>query len=277
MRRQPATYNEVVGRFGDRDELALAELVATALFNQALLLDFDELALPLYSEIVTRFGDRTELALTKRVACALVNKASILYNTGQFDETEDPSGVVTRIPKAAYWQEATSTCDEVLARFGGRTELPLVEAVAGALDIKAAALMCLDRTEEQLAIYEQIVARFGDRDEPELAGWVAKALFNKAGTLGDLGRFDAAVAACDDLVARFADRSEREIAEPVGMALEYKAVLLDCLGLSDRRSMAAYLQAMDEIGDRLAPLAEDVGLWRSPDWPRGYFHESKMR
>lgn len=62
-------------------------------------------------------------------------------------------------------EEQVSLCDELLARFGAATELPLREQVAHALHVKAGTLFQLDRHEEARAAFDEVVKRFGDASE----------------------------------------------------------------------------------------------------------------
>ncbi len=64
--------------------------------------------------------------------------------------------------------EAIAVYDDLLARFGAATELPLREPVAKALINKGFRLGQLDKSTEAIAVYDDLLARFGAATEPEL-------------------------------------------------------------------------------------------------------------
>ena len=73
-----------------------------------------------------------------------------------------------------------SHSDEVLARFGAATELPLREQVANALVNKGGTLDALDQSEDAIAVYDDVLARFGAATELPLREQVSRAQLNKA-------------------------------------------------------------------------------------------------
>ena len=88
------------------------------------------------------------------------------------------------------------------------TELPLREAVARALVNKGVRLGALDRSAEEVAVYDDLLARFGTATELPLREAVAEALVNKGITLGALDRSAEEIAVYDDLLARFGTATE---------------------------------------------------------------------
>ena len=128
-------------------------------------------------------------------------------------------------------EDAIAVYDDLLARFGTATELPLREQVAKALVDKGVTLGTLGRSEEAIAVYDDLLARFGTATELPLRERVAKALFSKGVTLDELGRSEDAIAVFDDLLARFGTATE--LREQVANALVSKGVALDKLGRSE--------------------------------------------
>ncbi len=55
--------------------------------------------------------------------------------------------------------------DDLLARFGASTELPLQEQVAKALFNKGLRLGALGRSDDEIAAYDDLLARFGASTE----------------------------------------------------------------------------------------------------------------
>ncbi|TAK23999.1 MAG: tetratricopeptide repeat protein, partial [Chloroflexota bacterium] len=101
-----AAYAEVVRRFGDRPEAAIAEQVAKALVYAGIThgqQGHPEEALAAYAEVVRRFGDRPEAAIAEPVATALVN-AGITHG------------------QQGHPEEALAAYAEVVRRFGDRPE-----------------------------------------------------------------------------------------------------------------------------------------------------------
>ncbi|HEX9732648.1 MAG TPA: AAA family ATPase, partial [Thermoanaerobaculia bacterium] len=172
-----AVYDEVVSRYGQRQEPALAERVAKALVNKGFrlgALDRSAEALAVYDEVVSRYGQRQEPALAEQVAKALVNKG---FRLGALDRSAEELAVY----------------DEVVSRYGQRQEPALAEPVATALVNKGVSLGALDRSAEAIAVYDEVVSRYGQRQEPAIAEQVASALGSKGWREYELGRYDDSV------------------------------------------------------------------------------------
>ncbi len=237
-------YDQIVARYGERDELLFAKLVALVQLSRGWglgALDRNEEAIKAYDEVVARYGERDELYLAEQVAKALFNKGVSL---GELDRTEEELRAYT----------------QVVARYGERDELPLAEWVASALLNKGVSLGALDRSEEEIEDYDEVVARYGERDELPLAEQVAKAFVNKALSLEALDRDKEAIKVCDEVVARYGERDELPLAEQVAKALFKKGVYL---GVQDRSEEAikVYEQLVARFGERdELPLANPVAV-----------------
>ena len=72
--------------------------------------------------------------------------------------------------------EELAVYDDLLARFGSATELPLREQVARGLFNKGFRLGALGRSEDQVAALEDLLARFGFAEEPAMTDLVGHAL-----------------------------------------------------------------------------------------------------
>ncbi len=213
LEKEIAVYDELLGRYGDRDELVLAEKVAQTLFKKgARLAQLDRLteAIDVYNEVVARYGDRDELVLADQVAKALLNKG---YTLGQLDRASDEIHVYS----------------ELIERYGDHAELVLTEKVLRALMYKGVTLGQLDRSEEEIAVYDELVTHYGDRPELVLAEQVANALLAKGLTLIQLNRFADAMIVYDQLVERYGARKELSLSEHVAKALLSKGNTLDDL------------------------------------------------
>jgi tetratricopeptide (TPR) repeat protein len=119
-------------------------------------------------------------------------------------------------------EEAIAAYDDLLARFGNATELPLLKQVAMGLFNKGVTLFTLGHDEEAIAAYDDLLARFGSATELPLLEEVAIALRNKGFALGTLGRNEEAIAAYDDLLARFGNTTELPLLEQAAAAKSAK-------------------------------------------------------
>ena len=160
--------------------------------------------LHLYERIDQSFHRIDDLDTAEQVATALRNKGVTL---GQLGRSE----------------EEVSVYDEVVTRYGTRTETAIAEQVASALRNKGVTLGQLGRSEEEVSVYDEVVTRYGTRTETAIAEQVAKALRNKGVTLGQLGRSEDAVAVYDEVVTRYGTRTETAIANVVDRARAAKA------------------------------------------------------
>ena len=77
--------------------------------------------------------------------------------------------------------EELAVYDELLARFGGRTEAGVVERLARAIFNKGATLGQLNRSDEAIAVYDELLARFGGRTEAGVVEQLLKARLYKDG------------------------------------------------------------------------------------------------
>ena len=155
-------------------------------------------------------------------------------------------------------EEAIAVYDDLLARFGTATELPLREQVARALVNKGVTLGALGRSEEAIAVYDDLLARFGTATELPLREQVARALVNKGVRLGALDRSEDAIAVYDDLLARFGTATELPLREQVARALVNKGVRLGALDRS-AEAIAVYDDLLARFGTATElPLREQV-------------------
>jgi tetratricopeptide (TPR) repeat protein len=113
---------------------------------------------------------------------------------------------------------------------------------------RGVALGSLNRSEEEMAVYDAVVARLGDAAEPVLREGVARTLFNKGVTLGNLNRSEEAIAVYDAIVARFDDAPEAVLCEQVAKALVNKGAALGRLNRSEE-AVAVYDDVVARFGD----------------------------
>ena len=139
-------------------------------------------------------------------------------------------------------------------------EPTLRERVAMALFNAGFTLGMLDRSEEEIAVYDDLVERFGAAGEPALRERVARALVNKGFRLGTLDRSEEAIAVYDDLVERFGAAGEPALREEVAQALVNKGVTLGTLDRSEE-AIAVYDDLVERFGAAGEPaLREQVAM-----------------
>ena len=122
------------------------------------------------------------------------------------------------------------------------------EQVAAALVNKGVRLSRLNRSDEEIEVYDKVVKRFGDTNSPAVIEQVAKALFYKGITLDQLNRSDEALKVYDEVARRFGDSDSSEIIEAVAKALVNKGVTLGRLNRSDEE-IEVYDEVVRRFGD----------------------------
>ncbi|MDR3567522.1 MAG: tetratricopeptide repeat protein [Syntrophobacteraceae bacterium] len=255
------TLDNLMRKFGDSTEPALAELVARALVNKGVTLGAlgrSEDEIRVYEEVVDRYSGSTAPALAEQVATALFNKGVTL---GALGRSEDEIKV----------------CEEVVERFGDRTEPALAEQVARALVNKGATLGALGRSEDAIKVCEEVVDRFGGSTEPALQELVALALVYKGIILGELGRYEQAeeslrkaaqldpesTAAHAKLIEVLLQRPERQddavrLAEEITCRKPDEAALLNGVSWSFyKRNIPSLLQKGEAWARRAVSIAPD--------------------
>ncbi len=239
-----SVYDDVLERFGERQETPIAERVAMALVNKGITLERLnrlEKAIQVYDVVFKRFGERLEVPIAEQASTALICKAALL-------------ALLNRLT------EMIQVCDEVLERFGERTEASIAKNVVIALYNKAVTLGQLNRPGEEIQVYDEVIERYSKRPEAAIAEFVAMALYNKGWRLGSLNRPEEEIQVFDEVIERFGERTEAPIAELVAMAFINKGV---SLGQLDRMEEA--IQVFDEAIERFGkrsevPIAEKVAM-----------------
>ena len=89
---------------------------------------------------------------------------------------------------------------------------------------KGIALGSLDRSEDEIVVYDEVIARFAEATELPLREQVARAMVNKGSTLGSLDRRTDAVAIYDEVIARFGAATEFPLREQLAKAMVNKAL-----------------------------------------------------
>ncbi len=157
-------------------------------------------------------------------------------------------------------ERALELYNDLLARFGTATELPLREQVARALVNKGNALRLLTRYEEAINVCDEVLARFGTATELPLREQVARALLSKGAVLDQLTRYEEAISLCNEILARYGTATELPLRVQVAAALASKGGTL--------HSLNRYEEAIEVYGEVLArfgtatepPLREQVGI-----------------
>ncbi|MBI1955138.1 MAG: tetratricopeptide repeat protein, partial [Acidobacteria bacterium] len=136
------------------------------------------------------------------------------------------------------WQPAIAAYREALAL---KPDFP------EALNNLGNALGQLNRSAEEIAVYEEVVRRYGEATEAALQVQVARALFNKGNRLGQLNRSEEEIAVYDEVVRRFGEATEAELQVQVAWALVNKGVTLGQLNRSEE-AIAVYDEVVRRFG-----------------------------
>jgi Domain of unknown function (DUF4062) len=83
----------------------------------------------------------------------------------------------------------------------------------------------LNRSEEEIAVYDEVIARYGAAVEPALREQVARSMVNKGIRFGALNRSEDAVRVYDEVVALYGAAPELALHEQVARAKAAKATL----------------------------------------------------
>src|SRR6266851_2563260 len=135
--------------------------------------------------------------------------------------------------------------------------LQLDLVLADALFNKGITLGALNRSEEEIGVYDDLVRRFGDSPAAALQEQVARALFNKGATLGTLNRSEGAIGVYDDLVRRFGDCPAAALQEAVARALVNKGITLGALNRSEE-AIGVYDDLVRRFGDSPATALQEA-------------------
>jgi preprotein translocase subunit SecA len=90
--------------------------------------------------------------------------------------------------------------------------------VAKALVNKGITLGDLNRSEDEISVYDEVLRRFGDATEPAMREQVARALLYKGFRLGDLNRSEDEISVYDEVVRRFGNATEPAVRELMAKA-----------------------------------------------------------
>ena len=215
LRDAQAAYDEVVLRFGDDEDMSIAEEVAEAIVRKGVLLY--ELRRPKdspysHEEMVRRLDDDVIPHLVKRVAGALAapaaqrspRAAATLDKWVQVFSGNDVPDVVGNVifatltirglrHEAKWLNDLRAACETVVCRFEGDATSANVERVAQALAIKGRVHHLLDQGAVALATYDEAVQKYRTSRNRATQRWVEEALLGVVEV--ELGRRNFDVAA----------------------------------------------------------------------------------
>ncbi len=135
--------------------------------------------------------------------------------------------------------EALSTFDVVLDRFGESPDPGLRALAARALARKGEIFYRTERLNEALATCEELEQRYGSDDASAILEQVAVALVNKAVTLRTLSRTRDALSTIDEIVHRYGESTDPDILGTVAKALCDKGAILEKMNRADE-AIAVY-------------------------------------
>lgn len=231
------TVDELVAFAGHANDLAVGEIVVTALSRMAYLsrdLGRPEAELDAWDDVLTRYRADAPTGSAAAVLEALTGRASALLTLGR-------------------WQEATAACDEALAGAANVSDEDAQEREAWAFTTKAAALIELKKYDAALAEIDRLLRRFGDSADEGVYPFVASGLERRAVAYRELGSTDRELAALEDLTQRFVSSTDPDVARRVSFALRRQGVLLERLGDESEALLRyrAFCERVKDTGDRV--------------------------
>ena len=140
------------------------------------------------------------------------------------------------------YDQAIEKLDQAIEELSHSDTLLQLAEAARAMFNKGVSLGALNRSAEEIQVYDELVALYKGRTEPQIVEQVAMAMINKGMSLGALNRSAEEIQVYDELVALYKERPEPQIAEKVAMAMFNKGVSLGALNRS-----AEEIQVYDEL------------------------------
>ena len=196
-------------------------------------------------------AERLLIGDSKDLAGAIFCAQKAVASAASDDDWANATNTLGRAQFADDPGRAYRTFGEVADRFSDASNLERRKWFALALVNKAVTLGSLNRSEEEIAVYDDVIARFGAATEVTLKEQLARALFNKGAALGDLKRSEEAIAIYDDVVARFGMATDASLRELIAGALVNKGAALGTLN-RNQEAIAVY----DDVVARFETAAE---------------------
>lgn len=181
------TFDEVVIKFGKRNEPELACKVAAALWQKGHVYEkinqFKD-AFISYEQVFERYGDRKEFELETYIALALCDMGNILLGQNNLEG-------------------ALEIFEETSKKFGNRKEKDLSEPVAESLYGKGVIYGKNNRYEDALKIFDELILKFSSSEYEFRVGPVSKALLDKGITHCKLGQYEQALKTFDKFIKKY--------------------------------------------------------------------------
>lgn len=209
-------FDDVISRFSSGTDLDTRRDVVDAYFQKALTqtaMGNGADAVDTYAAMAANTADNADLEITETLSLGLVNRGNVLIELGRFEEARD-------------------AFDEVLNRFGARSELEIQFTVIGAALGKADALVNIGTSEsigEAIFIYDAVVVEAGTKQEPAFESMQVAAIFSKGRALQRGGAFTEAAANFNFVLDAWTGNTDGTITQLVGLAQEARAELADVL------------------------------------------------
>jgi tetratricopeptide (TPR) repeat protein len=204
------TFDEVVTKFGNREEAKLAIKVANAFWYKGHVLEkakqFKDAFLN-YEQVVKRYGDRKEFELSKITASALCDMGNILLESNNLEG-------------------AFEIFENVIRHFGKQKEPDFAESLAEAFYGRGIIFRKSNRHQDALKTFEELISKYAFSDRGFRVGPVAKAFLGKGLSQCELGHFEAAIKTFDEIIEKYGSGKTAPIFEDlVTQARENKRAL----------------------------------------------------
>lgn len=196
-------------------------------FHTAGMLDE---ALKLYNRVIEPLNSDADSMIDVQVAAALVAKSTLLIQTGRD-------------------QEAMSTCDYLLQRFGTRDDQPFPIALASAWSDKARILAKQDESKAAIHAFDQAATHVDRLEIPELRELRAAIYWGRGAQLYQEGNHVAARDSFDRVVRQYPLPSVPHVDETLAYALTCKTFLLyEICEAIEVDEFVLFLKSLAEIG-----------------------------
>lgn len=229
---------QLITKFDAAETPILAEQVAQAMYNQAIIVSYrDEYDAELrwYDTLITRFGDSERPEIEALVSAALLGTGNRLVSLGR-----DP--------------EAMSAFDELIRRYGRNDSRNHRQHVGTALLEKAEMLLRNQDVAATNEILDDILHRYEADQDDDFGYFAARALVLRALQRETEGNLHGAISCFDVVIERYRDTKSARTIGVVIRSMIGKAVWLSELG-----DVSAAVQIYDDLLARRAE-AEQAGF-----------------
>ncbi|HWR00512.1 MAG TPA: tetratricopeptide repeat protein [Chlorobaculum sp.] len=194
---------DLIDRYSDRQESEIAEMVAGAFYNKALMfgaMTSYEDSLDAYQELIAKYGESQELEIVNLVISAMLN-------------------VGVTLGKMKRYEDSLEVYNAVAKKFGNYQRPEIAVHVASAMLNTGLMYGELQRFKEAISVYEAVIAKYGERQESEIVIRVARAMMNEGFILSIIGRDEETLELMETVDSKYRDREELILERVAALAM----------------------------------------------------------